>query len=342
MLKNRKFISVLLVGMLVAAMAALAACQPQNTCAQHSDINLDGKCDTCGVVIETQGTTAPAKVDVKLAVFNQYGTAMAEAQLSFQALDGGVPQTVVLDASGAGTVSLAPGQYSLSMENLPEYHIPNVSTVTVTAGMGTLELTVTDNTPNGTAERPFFVGDDEKVHHFAANEELWFHVRSGADRSVVLQHPNIQVTVDGKVLTPDEDGRITIRSTEGDTRDYIYFQIKNLDSSEQDIKVTLQADPGTSQNPYMVEALGQAVTAQVPADGAVCYKFVATAAGTLVLTTPTANSSISMNNMTTYQDTGFSGGLDTISLAVNAGDEILITVSTTGGAGEVEFTLTMG
>ncbi len=342
MFKNRKIISALLMGVLVATLVALAACQPENTCTSHADINLDGKCDTCGVILETQGTTAPAKVDVTFAVFNQYGLAMENAQLTVQSTAGGVPQTGTVDAGGSCKMTLAPGTYSVTMDNLPEYHIPDVTTVTVTAGMGTMELTVTDNTPNGTTERPFFVGDDAKSYHFAANEELCFSVRSGSDRSVIIAHTNIEVTVDGQTISADTEGRIVIRPTSDDTRDYIYFQIKNLDSTEQDITILLQADPGTSQNPYIVEALGQVMTAQVPAEGAVCYKFVATADGTLVLTTGTKNSSISMNNMTTYQDTGFSNGLESISIAVSKGDEILITVSTTGGAGQVEFALAMG
>ncbi len=333
---NQKIVVLVLLCLLV-----LAACQPENTCTQHGDINLDGKCDTCGVVLEAPSTTDPIQVEVSFAVFNQYGKAMENAMLTLQSVAGGVPQNAVVDAGGGCKLTLVPGEYQVILEDLPEYHIPDVSTITVQEGMGLVELTVTDNTPNGTENRPFFIGDEETSYHFAANEELWFHVRRGSDRSVIIQNPNVQVTLDGKLLTPDDAGQIVIRPESGDSRDYISFSVKNLDSTEQDVSVKLMSDPGTSQNPYIVDSLGQLIEVQVPADGSVCYKYVATAAGDLVLTTSNKGSSISMNNLMSYRDTGFSAGEETITIPVEVGDEVLITVSTTDGSTEVSFTLSM-
>ena len=91
--------------------------------------------------------------------------------------------------------------------------------------------------------------------------------------------------------------------------------------------VILLSDPGSMSNPIPVEVLGEVITAKVPQENMVYYKWVATASGTLTVRSTDTINNISLNNLTTSQVSSFTEGKESETLAVSEGDEITIVVS---------------
>ncbi len=346
----KRKISVILLCLLVAAAAALAACQGGNgttaPCLAHSDANGDSMCDICGVqvglVLESSSVNTDP-VEVRFAVTDNYGEAMEGATLIVQDKYGTVNLTGTVGANGFYSLVLDPGEYMVMVEDLPDYHLAGVYTITVQAGMSDVEVAVQDNTPNGTLEKPFTVLEEPLTMNFNANETFHFGVRCGTGKYMVVENANAEVSYNGVVYTADADGKIAVRIHSSDPKGQIIFTITNKSEEGQDITVQLFADPGTMENPYVVEN-GQSYTAHVVGDSSVYYQYIATADGQLTITSPTAVGSITLFNMNTSRMEGPSEGASTLTLTeVKAGDvvriEVFVTNEATEEENDVEFTL---
>ena len=101
--------------------------------------------------------------------------------------------------------------------------------------------------------------------------------------------------------------------------------------------VSLMSDPGTMDNPMIIEVLGEAITAQVPQEGMVYYKWTATASGTLKVSSSDSINNISLNNITTSRVSDFTEGKEFETLAVSEGDIVTVVVSVIGGDRNAEF-----
>jgi len=149
-MKQFRLIAALLV-LLLSAMAFVACNGGQTTESTPSDTTAEGN----GAATETP-TDAPAdKVEVTLTVKDQEGNPMAEAVLTILPANGeGESATLTADSEGTVKVSLPVGEYTVRFDVLPEYVLGIDTTITVAAGMEPVVLEVTDNTPNGSEERP--------------------------------------------------------------------------------------------------------------------------------------------------------------------------------------------
>ena len=93
--------------------------------------------------------------------------------------------------------------------------------------------------------------------------------------------------------------------------------------------------------------LGESITANVPQDDMIYYRWTATAAGKLTVTSPDPINNISLNNLANSKVTDFTNGAESVTLEVAEGDTITIVVSVIGGDKQAEtnpvtFTLTLG
>ncbi len=351
---NRKWISILLVCMLVAACAALAACQEggnnvTTACTLHSDANADGVCDNCGVRVgAADNSSSQAKpVDVKISVRNNYDKPMEGAIVNLKDVDGSIFNATA-NQDGMCTITLDPGQYSVWVDNLPENHISGGSiSLEVKEGMQIVKMETIDNTPNGTEEKPFFLGDEKANYHFAANETFHFRARTSAVRAVVIDNPNVEVRYNNEVVQPNAEGRVEIRVELENAGDTISFTVTNKLSEELDLELGLVSDPGTQDNPYEAK-LNELTLVEIKDNGTVCYLWVVPedfAEGTLTITSGSDKNSINLYNLTTSRVTNFTEGQASVSLdKIHAGDSILISVTVTTGAGDgthtIDFTLT--
>ena len=339
-----KLIRILLISALAASLLAVTACvgdTPSETTSEDLAVTTEAPTE------ETTEATA-AKVEVTLNVKDQDGNPMAEAVVTIlPTVDGGESATLTADSEGTVTVTLPEGEYTVRFDVLPEYVLGIDTKITVTAGMDPVALEVTDNTPNGTVERPFVVTEDTLTVTVPAGATYNYTLFGANNRTLTVESPNAEITYKETVYTPDENGKIAIRMSTESARDPSFFALTNKGSEAQEMTVVIYSDPGAMDNPIVIEALDTPVTANVPQDGMVYYRWTATAAGTLTVTSTDTINNISLNNLATSRVTDFSNGAESVSLDVAEGDTITIVVAVIGGDKQAEttpvtFTLTLG
>lgn len=293
-------------------------------------------------------TEAPAvKVDVTLTVQDQDGKPMAESVVTILPVnEEGESATLTANNQGVITVTLPEGEYTVRFDILPEYVLGIDTTITVRTGMDPIVLEVTDNTPNGTVERPFVVNEDSVDVSIPAGVTYHFTLFGSNNRTLTLTDAGAEVIYKDTTYSPDENGLISVRMSTDSPRDHAYFAVTNKGSDEREFHITILSDPGAMDNPIVVETLGENITVSVPKDGMVYYKWTATASGTLTVNSADTINNISLNNLMTSQVTDFTQGSETASITITEGDEITIVVSTVGGdlnaeAQTVTFMLTL-
>ncbi len=325
--------------LLVALLLTMSGCNGDAPACTHTDANADGLCDNCQIAMETEATsettapeTIPVAVQVSLTVQDQSGKLIAGAVLS---VDGKTPLTT--DAEGKATTTLSVGEHTFTFESLPENVLGAATTVTVTEGMEPIVLEVTDNTPDGSTERPFFINEASVTYTFAAGQTYHFTMFSGDRRTFVLEGADVEVELLGLVHTPGETGRIEVPVITDSQRDHVPFSIKNTAAEAREITFRLVTAPGSVDNPIPVEKLGEAITAEVPQEGGIYYSWTATADGTLTVSSSDSINNICINNLTSYAVTSFTDGGESVSIAVKTGDQITVVVSVKGGDKTVDF-----
>ena len=342
-MKHIRLIAALLI--LLLAAAALLACNGDTpTESTPSDTTAEGN----GAATEAP-TEAPAdKVEVTLTVKDQDGNPMAEAVLTVLPASGeGESATLTADGEGTVKVSLPEGEYTVRFDVLPEYVLGMDTTITVTAGMAPVTLEVTDNTPNGSEERPFVINEDSLTVTVPAGVTYHFTLFGGYNRTLHVTDAGAEILFRDETYTPDENGSIAVRIVTDSPRDHAYVALTNKSGDTREITLTLVSDPGAMDNPIAIEKPGETLTAKVPQDGMVYYKWTATETGTITVLSSDAINNISINNLTTSQVSDFSGGAESVSLNVSEGDEITVVVSVIGGDkqaayNEVRFKLILG
>ena len=164
-----------------------------------------------------------------------------------------------------------------------------------------------------------------------------FTLFGGYNRTLIVNDAGAEVTFKEETYSPDETGMISVRIVTDSPRDHAYVALTNKSGDTREITLNLVSDPGAMDNPILIESLGEAITAKVPQDGMVYYKWTAATAGTLTVSSADSINNISINNLTTSQVSDFSSGGESVSLTVSAGDEISIIVSVIGGDKQAEY-----
>lgn len=340
-----KLIRILLILALTVSLLAVTACNGDDPADTTPE-------ETTAVPDETTSentTDAPAaKVEVTLTVKDQDGNPVAEAVVTvLPAFEGGESATLNTDGEGTVKVTLPEGEYTVRFDVLPEYVLGIDPPLTVVAGMEPVTLEVTDNTPNGSAERPFVITEDTLTVTLPAGVTYNYTLFGANNRTLTVESSNVEITYKDTVYTPDENGKIAVRMATESVRDSSFFTLTNKGSEAQEMTMVIVSDPGAMDNPIVIEALDTPITANVPQDSMVYYKWTATAAGNLTVTSADTINNISLNNLATSKVTDFTNGAESVSLTVAEGDTITIVVSVIGGDKQVEtnpvtFTLTLG
>lgn len=339
-----KLIRILLILTLTVSLLAVTACdknKPDNT---PEDTTVGGE----EITTEAPTEAPAAKVEVTLTVKDQEGNPMAEAVLTILPANGeGESATLTADSEGTVKVSIPEGEYTVRFDVLPEYVLGIDTAITVAAGMEPVVLEVTDNTPNGSEERPFVIPDDTVTVKIPAGVTYHFTLFGANNRTLTLNDPAAEVIYNDTTYKPDAEGKISVRMKTESPRDPSFFAVTNTSAEEKEMTVVILSDPGAMDNPIVIEQLGETLTAKVPQDGMVYYKWTATATGTVTVLSSDTINNISLNNLTTSQVSDFSNGAESVSLNVTEGDEITVVVSVLGGDkqaeyNEVSFKLSMG
>ncbi len=254
----------------------------------------------------------------------------------------------VFDLPDAG-VEYGYSKYTLLMEELPENHVGGTSYYQVNEGeKRTVELSVVDNTPDGTKEYAYFVGAEAVAKPFEAGETLYFKAFGGVGRKIVIKNVNAELELLGAVYQPDANGVVSAYITGVDAETHVTFGIKNTAENAQELTVQIESDPGTSDNPLPIVPGSQVTTAQIPAGRTHYYRWVATEGGSVTAgpVDPAIGTVSIVRNRTTIGEDGKEittsttvEGEGSVTMEYEAGDEIIIRVTVNSGAeGEVEFT----
>ncbi len=351
--KHRR-IFMLLLGVIMATCVAMTACQTETECTVHTDADLNGLCDVCGKTIEPtpSGSSGPALVEVHFESKNQNGVAMVGAQVEIESRNGEKYQGQI-QADGTMVMTLPVGNYTVTMSELPDMHLPTVGSFTVQVDMDVVKLEVLDNSPNGSQERPFFIGEEDFDVELTAGSTFYFEIRGGEGRRIVIHNPNVEVSCQGQTYTADANGSVEFGIVVDDPMERVNFTIANKTQEVQQFTVVLAANPGTNDNPYIIEKMGQQDAILVSVGGVIHYSWVATESGKLTLKSddPSANLTMTcskvdaLGNVSSSTDTGFSNGsTDGVSLYVMQGDRISIRVGLVDSVKEdqtIQFSVVM-
>ncbi len=286
----------------------------------------------------------PKDVEVTLVVRNDSGRECPNTTMIIQSKETDETYNVKADDKGVATVILTEGEYTIIFDEVPAFHLAPNAALTVKSGMAAVQLELTNNEPNGTELRPYILNDVNDTKHYAANEMFWFKIRVGEGRSVKIRNANAELVYQGTTYTPDENGEIVFHMQADDPKTQIMFTVTNKSDGEQDIELILEGDPGTYDNPFIVESVDQLCTATIIGTEDVYFRFEAAKAGTLVLRSEDPNNNIYMTNHRNSVQTGKSEGEASITLEVKAGDIVTIVVNVLEeeiNGDEISFTLSI-
>lgn len=224
---------------------------------------------------------------------------------------------VFSDANGVATITLDPDNYHVKINpgvyagDPAEYEFPEGST--------TVEATVY-KLPTGAEDDPIPVNEDEIQVKLAAGAKLYYEIYMPGNKTVTIEDKNgKQAVIEYNGVTYNSvDGKVTVALEGG--------FVANLSVSSADgklalftMKITTKA--GTYDNPIVLDNL-DAINVSVPEADSVHYKWTANASGTLTVSCANTKSDITLNNLTAAIYGDASNGAASVSISVNAGDEI--------------------
>ena len=309
-------------------------------CETHVDANNDGKCDVC----KADYTSTPQNVQLTFYIKDQDGATIEGVTVSLykeneeEALLEGIPD----DGGVVKATVVGEGTYTIRVDSAPEGYLGTPMTVEVSAEKNTFDMIVECTTPNGTKERPFVIIEETTEYVIPGGETYYFLV-NGSDQILKIQNPNIELHYGEQVYTPNADGKIELPVVSASLREPVYFSVVNKSDDENSLTLVFQTKPGTVNNPYEIGKLGATITAKdIPNGGNVYYHWVCTESGVLTVSSKDPHNTIMLYNTTTMAVSSYTDGTQSVSLNVNAGDEISIIVASisTDEYSDVTFVLT--
>ncbi len=328
----------LLIAILALSVAfALASCGDKDggeSCT-HKDANDDGKCDLCSADFDDGAEDeTPTKKTFNFTVKEAGGKALANVNLVLTA--GQYTVNIVSDANGKASAELYPANYSVEFirpddenDNRFNYQLETTS-LSLSADNTSVEIVIVDNTPDGTAEKPFFISEKTAIN-LAPGQEIFYLCRGSLESWLEILGDNLTISYNGKTFN-SESGlvKLNFEREEGKPIDASYdsFSVKNNGTAAFDGFIEFKYLPGTSGNPHPVSGNSFAANA---AAGNVYYKYVASESGVLIATAE--NISVTLINGSVVSGDTYEAGAAYI--AVAAGDEISILVK--GGSSTVNL-----
>ena len=274
---------------------------------------------------EPPETTDPGEQTVECSFTALVSGGETVSGLSFTLTQGSDTYPLVTGTDGTVKADLKLGKYSISYnsDTIPEGCTADLFALEVTEGSAAFSLSFTDNTPDGSAEKPYFIADSVTTIHLAAGEELYYSYRGAASKYVEIKSESVSVTYNGQVYAP-VDGVVQVQ-LEPQIGTVTNFSVKNTSEAAIETAMELISPLGSSENPIVLTE--SSAVAQVSAGTSLCYQWVADKSGVIVVSSSNALNNISMVNMTTNAVSSQTSGSLCEYMLVSAGDEIVITVS---------------
>lgn len=316
----KRFLTLILALTLVFALASCKKCDG------HVDADDDYKCDKCGEDYD-DGDEAPDVTTVTVSFTVKLDNGQALSGVSFTLERGERFYNLTSDANGLASVSVEPGAYAISYDydTLPEYCTPETFGIKIAEGTNSFNLLIVDNQPDGSAQKPFFISENETELTLSPGQEVFFNYRGSSlkyarvysDAVVINYGDNTYEAVNGlveAVIEPDI-GTVTV------------FSVKNISDAELNTTLYLEAPLGSSENPIKMDT--NSLTATVNDETIIYYKWTADKDGVLVLTSPTERNNISLTKIleNDVPVSSYTSGSSAAYLVVSVGDTVTVAVS---------------
>lgn len=290
----------------------------------------NGESNTAG---ESSVVEQAKDVSVAFTVKDQDELAIANVKVTFT--DGNeTTVSATSDENGQFIITLKEGEYSLDYDNdyetLGGYYLPETMKVTVEEAVTSMVLRMTNNTPNGTLGREFSLSVDENEIVIPANTSYYYIVYRAVNLYAEIEGEGAKATYRDTEYAADESGKIAFALLGTNTNSAEIILIENTTATEQTYTVTVQAAPGSQDNPYVL-TLDEVITTKELVSGEnVYYTYTAASAGVFTIEIKTDKTFVSMTNVSNSLNASTSDDEDEdgiIELNVNEGDEIIITCS---------------
>ncbi len=317
---------------------ALASCkkdkdnQPTD-CSGHVDADDNHKCDKCNADFEDGDEVVEIPTTYRNVTFSftlEDGTPVEG--VSFTVERGSNIFNLVTGTDGKATQELATGLYSLNCDytTLPEFCSIDTYGFKVEENTSSVVILVTNNTPDGSREKPFPTSDEPTDLVIDVSQEIFFTYRGTSVQHITINSSDVIVNFNGEsysavdglisvVIAPEEIGELTI------------FSIKNVSGAEAYITLEMISPLGSFDNPIEINA---DYFGDLFQDGVIrYYKWTAPKDGVFIARPTMANANVTVRrNITKIVDgeeiiipiVMQSDDGSAVYMSVDAGDEIII------------------
>ncbi len=242
-------------------------------CKEHIDANDDFLCDNCGADFNDGIEVIYENVSFSLQLGDK--TPLANVGFSLTKGEDGEPIYLVTGTNGKVTHTLEAGRYTIEYDyetGISAYMSSDTYALTVTKGMGEVVITFNDNTPDGSAEKPFYISENETEITLEPGAELYFNYRGAATKYLTIESEELVVIYEDVEYTA-VNGVIEVTVTPKEIGISTVFVIKNISDGAVNEIMTFLAPLGSIDNPYDLNENDECQT--VPAEGTIYYKWTA-------------------------------------------------------------------
>ena len=278
-------------------------------CVAHVDADDDMLCDKCGVSYDDGEDVIQQVKNANVTITVRYDNGEPVADFTFTLYNNWNSYELTTNESGVvnatlalGTGATTPYGISYSVDELSLYCRIDAKGFNVTEETESLEITVVDDTPDGSLEKPLPIENDETEITLAPGQELYYHCRVAITTYITVQSSNVTISykdtlyqaVDGQVqaiFAPSEDDE----DNPINTNDMEVFSVKNISDEEITVTMVRSFILGSNENPeVLTEYQG---SAQVKKGETYYYVWTADKDGVIVLSSPTENGSIKVTRI---------------------------------------------
>jgi len=314
---------------------SLASCEEK--CDGHVDADDDYLCDKCGEDYDDGDEYDDSSNKQHITFIVKLDNGEPLSGIGFTVSRGELSYSLVSDANGNAELDLEVGPYAVSYDydSIPMYCSPEISGFRVDQGTETVVITIVDNNPDGSIEKPFFISENETEITLAPGQELYFNYRGSSQKYASVNNDAAVIMYNGESYAAT-DGQVTVLITPEKVGQHTTFSVKNDSDSEFTATLTLVAPIGSSENPF--ELTENTASLELVVGEAVYYQWTAEKDGVLILNSSTEHNNISIskileNDVSIISQTG---GTGYAYLAVCVGDKVIIAASVTEIAEEDE------
>lgn len=244
----------------------------------------------------------------------------------------GYPTTVVIDRTGmiafmhSGTIPDAATFETIFAYYTADDYVQKTAT--------SADELAEDVEPNGTKDHPYEIGGTLQFDAAVmAGSEVYYNVYKVGGTTLKIHNAHAYVIYNGKTYRA-EGGIVSVPVETEDVTIPVSLVIGNSGEVDVTYRVTFEYDGGTQAKPFALSAGELTTDIKAGNDQGVVYLYTATQSGTLTVkvnsVTKGVNYDVALYNLNTYamRTLEEDGSNNTVSVVVNKGDQVQMTVST--------------